>query len=427
MTNIVNLIAILMGVFYALASLVLTASHGVRVVGGWLYVPIYYVLLFQFGALNKTNQMPVGVIVVLSVLGYGVSILASWSITGGVEAERDLRERRKAEKIRHAEEEARAERQAQLDEERRIREEADEAERSRMEMYNRLWDIGQCWALSTTAIVRCQLEDPRRMYLDPDGYQEVSVALGLNFDQHAIIVGRDEASHVLNSMICRMAQLYSPDELEFILLDSGLGANFLSYDGLPHAHTLVADTDPDVILNLLRGMRDHVTSRQATMKAARTPGYRAYRESGGEMPRMLLVINQWQDLVDEPSDVAREILKCIDHIARQGDSVGVHLVLSCATVPRSASELLLERIAVRVILPCLKVDFVKLTDSAWSEYQERMTEEMLVCTTASTRYMITEFVGNQYKGTGLIAFVSAMAARSHKRKSAPTIVLTGRN
>jgi DNA segregation ATPase FtsK/SpoIIIE-like protein len=85
-----------------------------------------------------------------------------------------------------------------------------------------------------------------------------------------------------------------------------------------------------------------------------------YREARPEvfMPRILLVIDEFQEFFIEDDKIAQEVSLLLDRLVRQGRAFGMHVILGSQTLGGSYSlpRATLGQMAVRIALQCSEAD-----------------------------------------------------------------------
>jgi hypothetical protein len=174
----------------------------------------------------------------------------------------------------------------------------------------------------------------------------ISVPLGVGDDDtptclefggssnHALVGGRTGMgkSTALHSLILGFAQLYSPDEVRFALIDLKDGTEFRSYRHLPHLYALAIGQNLDWTLLLIRELRDEMQRRNAMFRGRDTANLEDFRKATDEsVPRIVVIIDEFQKLTtdDRFRDEARAILSAL---IQQGRSAGIHFVLATQTM-----------------------------------------------------------------------------------------------
>ena len=165
-------------------------------------------------------------------------------------------------------------------------------------------------------------------------------ALG-STNAHALIGGVTGfgKSRLLDVVITQLAQAYSPDELVFYLIDLKEGVAFQDYVRLPHARVVSLENEREFGLNILRRLQDEIRRRAEVFKSVgqgvdNLSDYR--RLSPQPMPRIVLVMDEFQLMFAEEDAIAREAIRILEDLARRGRGFGIHLVL-CSQSPRAAA------------------------------------------------------------------------------------------
>jgi ABC-type multidrug transport system fused ATPase/permease subunit len=210
--------------------------------------------------------------------------------------------------------------------------------------------------------------------------------LGRGVAQHALLAGKTGSgkSTLLNVLITNLSLWYSPDELELYLIDFKRGVEFKAYadEKLPHARAIAVESDREFGLSVLqrldaelgrrgelyrklgvqdvagyrRAMRDEETKRQRDGADANTSSLR--QSVSSSLPRILLIIDEFQELFTEDDKLGQEAALLIDRLVRQGRAFGIHLVMGsqtlagATTLPRTT----MGQMAVRVALQSTEAD-----------------------------------------------------------------------
>ncbi|MET0932003.1 MAG: FtsK/SpoIIIE domain-containing protein [Aeromicrobium sp.] len=146
-------------------------------------------------------------------------------------------------------------------------------------------------------------------------------------------------SNLLLDIIYGLAARYSPDDLELHLLDFKRGLEFQRFaadaDGknwLPHAKVLSLESDRSFGVAVLRHVVRDLESRAALFKKHGASGIDEYRRAtGAVLPRLLLVVDEFQVMFDGDDPLTDEAVELLETISRQGRASGVHLILSSQT------------------------------------------------------------------------------------------------
>ena len=188
--------------------------------------------------------------------------------------------------------------------------------------------------------------------------------LGRGVAQHALVAGKTGSgkSTLLNVLVTNAALWYAPGELELYLVDFKRGVEFKAYAraGLPHVRAVAVESDREFGLSVLRRLDEELGRRGELFRSAGAQdvaGFRAARP-GEPMPRVLLVIDEFQELFSEDDKLAQDAALLLDRLARQGRAFGIHVVLGSQTIGGAAglTRATYSQIAVRIALQCSDAD-----------------------------------------------------------------------
>jgi DNA segregation ATPase FtsK/SpoIIIE-like protein len=213
------------------------------------------------------------------------------------------------------------------------------------------------WTLSTSKVFRVPLGRSGASRLQ-------YMTLGEGTSQHALIAGKTGSgkSSLLNALIVNTALWYSPDEVEFWLIDFKKGVEFKAYasSGLPHARAVAVESDREFGLSVLQGLDDELRRRGELFRAAGVQNLSDWRALGRSerMPRCLLVIDEFQELFIEDDKVSQDASLLLDRLVRQGRAFGMHVILGSQTLggAYSIARSTMGQMGVRIALQCTETD-----------------------------------------------------------------------
>ena len=187
--------------------------------------------------------------------------------------------------------------------------------------------------------------------------------LGRGVAQHALIAGKTGSgkSTLLHAIVTNLAMWYRPDEVEFYLVDFKKGVEFKTYAThmLPHAKAIAVESDREFGLSVLQRLDAELTRRGNLYRKAGVQDIASYRAATGEaMPRVLLIIDEYQEFFTEDDKLSQDSALLIDRLVRQGRAFGVHVLLGSQTIGGSAglSRATLGQMAVRIALQTSDAD-----------------------------------------------------------------------
>lgn len=136
-------------------------------------------------------------------------------------------------------------------------------------------------------------------------------------------------SNLFHSLIISMAIRYSPRELQFFLIDGKDGVEFSPYKKLPHASVVSLNSSPELSRSVLKTLIEEKETRNQLFAECGVQDLASYRDAGspkGNIPRYLLLIDEYQELFD--GDIDNEASNWLLQLTQQGRSVGIHLLLA---------------------------------------------------------------------------------------------------
>ncbi|MEV0801665.1 FtsK/SpoIIIE domain-containing protein [Kribbella sp. NPDC050281] len=147
-------------------------------------------------------------------------------------------------------------------------------------------------------------------------------------------------SNLLLVMIHGLAARHDPVDLEMYLLDFKHGVEFSALGPagerehwLPHVRVLGIHSDREFGLAVLRHLSDELARRSEIFKSHGNVADIAELEPGPERPpRILVVLDEFQVLLEDDDELADEAAKLLERLVRLGRAYGVHVVLATQTI-----------------------------------------------------------------------------------------------
>lgn len=191
-----------------------------------------------------------------------------------------------------------------------------------------------------------------------------SLRLGRGVAQHVLIAGKTGSgkSSLLHAMVTNLAMWYSPDQVEFYLVDFKKGVEFKTYatHGLPHARAIAVESDREFGLSVLQRLDGELARRGDLFRRAGVQDLASYRRSAKSqlMPRTLLIIDEFQEFFSEDDKLAQDASVLLDRLVRQGRAFGVHVLLGSQTIGGSGglARSTIGQMAVRIALQTSEAD-----------------------------------------------------------------------
>ena len=187
-----------------------------------------------------------------------------------------------------------------------------------------------------------------------------SMRLGAGTAQHVLIAGKTGSgkSSMLHTMITSAAMKYSPDQLRLVLLDFKKGVEFQVYSEvqLSHADIIGIESKREFGVSTLEYLDRVLHARGEAFRQWGVQDLPSLTKKFPQhaMPRILVVIDEFQELFVEDDKLSQQASMLLDRIVRQGRSFGMHLVLASQTLGGAYSlpRTTLSQMAVRIALQC---------------------------------------------------------------------------
>ena len=214
----------------------------------------------------------------------------------------------------------------------------------------------QIWSGST--------RDEIRVSLGQSGaHRQQYLKLGRGTSQHALVAGKTGSgkSTLMHVLITNLAMWHTPEEIEFYLVDFKKGVEFQIYatHHLPHARVIAVESDREFGLSVLQNIDQELKRRGELFREHGVQDLAGYRKASNQpMPRVLLVIDEFQELFIEDDMVTQEASLLLDRLVRQGRAFGMHAFLGSQTLDGvySLARSTMGQMGVRIALQCSESD-----------------------------------------------------------------------
>ncbi len=188
--------------------------------------------------------------------------------------------------------------------------------------------------------------------------------LGQGTAHHVLIAGKTGSgkSTLLHALITNLALCYNPDEAELYLIDFKKGVEFKTYavEHLPHARVVAIESEREFGLSVLQRLDGELSRRGELFRAAGAQNVAGYRATAGRppLPRVLLVVDEFQEFFIEDDRLAQEAARLLDRLVRQGRAFGLHVLLGSQTLggANTLARATLDQMTVRIALQCSEAD-----------------------------------------------------------------------
>src|SRR5205085_9637550 len=136
--------------------------------------------------------------------------------------------------------------------------------------------------------------------------------------QHVLVAGKTGSgkSTLMHALITNLSLIYSPDEVELYLIDFKKGVEFKTYaaEELPHARVVAIESEREFGLSVLQRLDAELRLRGEKFRDAGAQDLRNYRQanSGQVLPRILLIVDEFQEFFVEDDKLAQDAALLLD-------------------------------------------------------------------------------------------------------------------
>ncbi|GAB1421016.1 type VII secretion protein EssC [Anaerolineales bacterium] len=183
---------------------------------------------------------------------------------------------------------------------------------------------------------------------------------------HGVLAGTTGSgkSEWLQTLVCSLALEHHPLLLNFLLIDFKGGSSFGELVHLPHTVGLVTNLDTRLVYRALVALRTELENRQKILQELNLPDIGRYHKFYSKtsqhldsaeyipIPHLIVVIDEFAQLAREMPSMMAEIVR----IARQGRSLGIHLIIGTQNPAEVVTEKIFTNLQFRL---CLRVQTVE--------------------------------------------------------------------
>lgn len=230
--------------------------------------------------------------------------------------------------------------------------------RDRVEVpFGKVMPSKQVWWSDNTSL---ELKAP----LGRRGAREIQyLELGQGTQHYALMAGKPGSgkSTLLHVLIVNLALKYAPEELILYLVDFKKGVEFKDYAEfeLPHARVIGIESEREFGLSVLKEIQQEMNLRGDMFRQVNYQDLHTYRlKTKKRLPRILLIVDEFQRLFSEDDRLADEAASILAHIVQQGRAFGIHVLLASQTLADAyaVGRPTYDKMNVRIALQCTEAD-----------------------------------------------------------------------
>lgn len=164
-----------------------------------------------------------------------------------------------------------------------------------------------------------------------------------NGSPHAVVIGGTGSgkSILLHTIILSACYKYSPDELNFYLIDFKGGREFEFYQAgkvienqLPHIKLTGLTNDVEDGLAILQNLQIELQRRNDLFAEKGVKDIIQYRKAGGKMPRLFVLVDEIQELFEKDEKLGQRAIGILRELFKLGRAYGISLLWASQNIPR---------------------------------------------------------------------------------------------
>ncbi len=163
-------------------------------------------------------------------------------------------------------------------------------------------------------------------YDDPHNQTQLPFSVNFSDGGHLAVCGSvvSGKSTLLQTLILSMALKYSPEDVNFYILDFS-GGMLSSFSALPHTGGVILENDNEKIAKLFNMIGKMIVERKKLLNGGSFAQY--IKATSNRLPALFVVIDNFAGFKEKTENAYEDILI---RLAREGIAYGIYLVLSSA-------------------------------------------------------------------------------------------------
>lgn len=158
---------------------------------------------------------------------------------------------------------------------------------------------------------------------DPRGQRQEPLEIDFATEGNLFVYGTPGTGKtvLLKTLCLSMAQLYSPVDVNMYIMDFG-GSSLKSFEKLPHVGGVMTLEQESIIQQFMLYLFRMIEERKSAFEEAGLDGFVEYRKSGGKMPAVVVLIDNYFALSETYEEVDTQMIV----LAREGTKYGIYVV-----------------------------------------------------------------------------------------------------
>lgn len=155
---------------------------------------------------------------------------------------------------------------------------------------------------------------------------------------HAVVIGGTGSgkSNLLHTIILNTCYGYSPNDVNFYLIDFKGGVEFKFYETnqLPHIKLTSLTSDLNDGVAVLMNLQKELRAREDTFRNSGVEDIIHFRKLGHNMPRILVLIDEIQELFERDDVLGQKAIDILSEMVKKGRAFGINILWASQNVPR---------------------------------------------------------------------------------------------
>ncbi len=160
---------------------------------------------------------------------------------------------------------------------------------------------------------------------------------------HAVVIGGTGSgkSNLLHTIILNACYRYSPQDLNFYLVDFKGGVEFKFYEAnmdkskqLPHIKLTSLTSDLNDGVSVLLNLEKELRNREDLFRDNGVEDIIQYKKLGKKIPRLVVLIDEIQELFERDETLGQKAINILSELVKKGRAFGINILWASQNVPR---------------------------------------------------------------------------------------------